>query len=114
MNSMTSLSLFVSAVLAQSPVQSLTPDQAKPDPGTTKDDKAVVIVVPRPVFVPDGVRYVVTTSGVFLDLHGVRIPMPGGGASGCFGVVVKTVDLQKPVEEKEKRENGRSEDRKPE
>lgn len=93
---MTSLAFLLAAIVSQSPVQSLTPGQTKPDPGQPKDDKVVVVVViPRPVLLPSDVKFVVAADGVFISLNGVRIPMAGGGASGCFGDVVPKPDPQK-------------------
>jgi len=97
---MTSLSLLLAAIMAQSPGQSLTQEQTKPDPGHPKDDKVIVLVIPRPVFVPSDVRFVIADDGVFLNLNGLRIQMPGGGASGCFGDGVKTPNAPKPDQQK--------------
>ena len=83
-------------MLTQSPAQSLTEGQTKPDPGKTRDDKVVIIVIPRPAIVPADVRFVIGSDGAFIDLNGIRIPMPGGGASGCFGEAAKKPDLAKP------------------
>lgn len=97
---MTALSLLLTAIVTQSPAQSLTQEQTKPDPGQPKDDKIIVVVIPRPIFLPSDVRFVIAADGVFLNLNGVRIPMPGGGASGCFGDAVKTPDAPKPDQQK--------------
>lgn len=89
MFSLAPASLLLSAFILQSPGQSLTQDKSKPDQDTTKPDKTVIIVIPRPVIVPGNARFVVVGDGVFLDLAGVYLAIPGGGASGCFGDLPK-------------------------
>jgi hypothetical protein len=87
-----SLLLILSSVaLAQSPV-SLTVSQEnrlKETPNIPLKDEQVVVAQPqkRELSIPAG--FVWKNGALYLELtiDGISIPVPGGGASGCFGTV---------------------------